>query len=328
RALLGWLESDRTSRLLVWCFPDPAQFLPVWQWRGGSTDERRWKFLGVERSASEVLGAFCTELDAIAAEVHRTHVEGRDDVELVVLSPYGCRPAPRLFDPSTWLARRGYLDVDLAQVRNWLDAQSSSGELSGFDCLHLRKDTSTAFALGLGTIQLDPRLSEGDREGLADEISSALMAERDPEGRAPVQAIHRFTRRAESGRTWLELRLAFNESWRTDPSATLGGLRFERRADDEIAFASPFSMNSTPYAGDYDSSAPAGAPGLFFSTHLYQLDAVDAQLFCRPWKGSVPEIHADLPKLSVLHVAPTLLRRLGVESGPHFDAAPLVDRAR
>lgn len=212
--------------------------------------------LGTERSASEVLDAFCAELDAIAAEVHRTHVEVRERVELAVLSPYGCR------------------------------------------------------------------------ERLAEEIGNALLAERDPEGRAPVQAIHRFTRTAESGRTWIELRFALSESWRTEPNALLGGLRFEKGRRGELELASPFSKNTSVYAGDYDSSTPEGAPGFFFSTHCYRLDAVDAQHFRQPWKGSAPEMNADLPKLSVLRVAPTLLRRLGAKHSARFDAEPLGDRAR
>ena len=110
----------------------------------------------------------------------------------------------------------------------------------------------------------------------------------------------------ELARGEADLMLGFVENYRASWSTVSGNLSLTKR-DGKVELRSVFADNNNPWCGDHASNSPEVVQGIFFSNRPVELP-----------EGGV----------SVMHIAPTVLDRLGVPVPADYDMAPLREEGR
>jgi len=263
-------------------------------------------FFGKPTRLADAIPEIYRQMDSIVGEVLEAL---RPEDTLLICADHGFTSYRRSVDVNNWLVENGYM-----ALRN-----TSSGSLGNVDWARTR-----AYALGLGMVYLnlagrEPQgiVSKEEAIPLLHEIGRRMVEElRDPgpEDRPysePRQAILEYAVMSElySGPVpWdspdypcADMQLGTAEYYRTSWGGVMGETRL-RKMDGESVLAPVFSNNTNNWSGDHASNSPGLVTGTFFSNKPVV----------------VPE-----GGVSVMHIAPTVLERLGVDRPSNLDLPPL-----
>jgi len=271
-------------------------------------------FFGQELPLAEVIPEIYRQMDRIVGRVMDDYV-GPDDT-LLLCADHGFTSYRRGMHVNNWLAQKGYL-VLRDRVK-----RSDGRRLAAYPDWSRTK----AYALGLGMVflNLEGREPHGivkleDAEGVLQAIADDFLAATDTgedgkvDGEVRINPAYLGTKVGHDAvimkdlydGPWgteeyfcADLMLGFEENYRASWSTVTGRIRLEQ----DGSLGATFESNSNPWSGDHASVSPAIVQGIFFSN--------------RPVE--VPE-----DGVSVLHMAPTILSRLGLDVPETLDRAPL-----
>jgi predicted AlkP superfamily phosphohydrolase/phosphomutase len=218
---------------------------------------------------------------------------------LIVVSDHGFHTWRREFNTNTWLARNGFLAMKSSTsdgtVKKLDDMFSGGSFFPNVDW-----SRSKAYSLGLGGIFINVRDREG--QGMVppgreyDKVRSEIMAKirefRDPDNGAPViQGVYRREDifKGPQLESAPDLQLSFYDGYRTSWQTALGAV------PESIVVA-----NLKKWSGDHCASDSSDTKGILFSN--------------RRVEGS---------DHSILDIAPTVIRLLGLPVPPEMDGHPI-----
>ncbi len=221
---------------------------------------------------------------------------------LIIVSDHGFHTWRKGFNTNTWLVENGYMTL---RSRGAEEKTYKLEQLFGQGSFFPNVDWSRtqAYALGLGQVYLNLRgresagIVEPGREAdrLLETMRQKLMAFRDPDtGEAVIQSAHlgreifHGARMAEAPDLQIDFRDGYRTSWQTSLGAIPSGI---------------VVANMKKWSGDHCASDPSDTSGIFLSN----LKAA-APTALRP---------------SILDIAPTVLKILGVEPPQPLDGNPI-----
>lgn len=275
---------------------------------------RRVTFLGREMPLSEVIDASYELLDRVVGFTLE-HLGPND--ELLLCADHGFTSFRWGFHVNNWLAREGYL----------VSRPPTQGGIRSSLMRDVDWSRTRAYALGLGMIYLNLEgrepmgiVPEHQAAALLDEIRGKLLMVTDPgPAEAPFTTPVKVVRDAvimsehySGGEPWGELdwpcadlMLGLEDHYRVSWDTVAGEVRYQKGPQGRMRLAPNFGANNSPWSGDHASNAPSVVSGIFFSR--------------RP---------VDVPEggVSVMHIAPTVLDRLGVDVPEEMDRAALNPR--
>jgi len=235
-------------------------------------------------------------MDHIVGEVERNMKPG---ATLIVVSDHGFHTWRKGFNTNTWLVQNGYMALKKAGAE---EKTYNLDQLFGQGSFFPNTDWSRtkAYALGLGQVYLNLRgrekfgiLDRGPQtDRLLEELRVKLMAVEDPDTHQPVihtvylgSKIFHGPRMADAPDLQVDFRDGYRTSWQTSLGAIPSGI---------------VVANMKKWSGDHCASDPSDTQGIFFSNKL-----------------------VSTPNPSILDVAPTVARILGVQPPGKLDGQPL-----
>ena len=235
-------------------------------------------------------------MDLVVGDVERAMKPGGT---LLIVSDHGFHTWRKGFDTNTWLVENGYMALKNpgAQEKTY-NLDQLFGQGSFFPNADWTR--TKAYALGLGQIYLNlhGREKQGildagpDTDRLLEDIRQKLMAFRDPDTHEPVvehvylakEIFHGpYMSRAPDLQT--DFRDGYRTSWQTSLGAIPSGI---------------VVANMKKWSGDHCASDPSDTSGIFFSNQRVKT-----------------------PHPSILDIAPTVLKILGVGSPGELDGRAL-----
>ncbi|MEO0661249.1 MAG: hypothetical protein AAFZ87_06910, partial [Planctomycetota bacterium] len=259
---------------------------------------REITFFGETMTLADTIPAIYRQMDSVVGDA--VAALGAEDT-LLLCADHGFTSYRRGVNVNNWLAAEGFLT---------LRDDATSGGLGSIDW-----SKTQAYSLGLGMVylNLEGREPDGivpmaDADAVMDRICAAFLAARD-EGRVVGSSAVKIKGLYEGPEEWgtaefpcSDIMLGFAEYYRTSWSTVDGGMPVGQGPNGNAVPGAVYEDNDSLWSGDHASNDPRLVSGIFFSS--------------RP--VVIPE-----GGYSVLHIAPTVLDRLGVEIPEHFDAAPL-----
>ena len=220
------------------------------------------------------------------------------DALFIVMSDHGFHSFRRGVNLNTWLVQNGYQVFDGQQSRQLklADLFGRGKFWEGVDWSRTR-----AYAVGLGQIYFNLRGREGqgivsageEYKALQDEIAGQLVQIKDPDTGEPVmRAVYRRDDiyKGEYLQYAPDLQVGFNDGYRVGWQDTMGGIT---RAVVE--------NNNRKWSGDHCATATEISGGVFFSNRKFAN-----------------------PAPSIMDLAPTILKALGVPAPADLDGKPLI----
>lgn len=279
--------------------------------------QREFQFFGQPVAAKDLVRAVYEELDEVVGWLLE-EVLGPDDV-LLIVSDHGFDSFRRQVNLNNWLAEQGYLAVE--------ETARSTRFLSEY----ADWSATRAYSMGLGKIYLAREgrekygiVRDEEADALLREITEKLFELADPDtGEKIVRRVYRREeiysgdwwqerRSKDPSQRWLEgapeLTIDFAPGYRVSWNCTAGGLG--RRTDPEtgaLGLGPAVYDNDRPWTGDHCGVDLALVQGVFFSNRRFELPPGDD--------------HFD-----ATHLAPTVLRLVGVPAPVDYDRQPLVLR--
>jgi len=266
---------------------------------------REVPFFGKPTALRDAIPEIYRQMDRVVGEV----MDGlRDGDTLLLCADHGFASFRREVHVNNWLAAAGFLSVRA-------DADPGARRL---DSGSIDWEHTQAYSVGLGGVYLN--LKGRERMGIVDpgragEVLDSIRAafldtfEERPDGtRARVGADAFKLAELFPGPyqdRCADLALGFAEPYRVSWATARGEVLLERDALGRTVAASATQDNRDAWSGDHASVSPDIVTGIFFSSEPVV----------------VPETG-----ISVLHVAPTILARMGVPVPADYDAAPLPER--
>ena len=241
------------------------------------------------------------QMDRIVGEVR---AKMADDDVLLLCSDHGFQSARYQVHINNWLAENGYLVLkkDLA------DTKKSSSPNVYADWTETR-----AYALGLGFIylnlkgrEMDGIVDPAEADALMQEIREKWLATVDAETGANVCEDVYFSKEIHSGPHLpkeADMLVGFAPNYRVSWRTTQGGIKLAEADDGAIVAGPIYEDNTSMWSGGHVS---------------VNLDKVRGAFFCTE-KLQEPGGHG----YDVLHVAPTILRFLGIEKPDQMDVGAL-----
>jgi predicted AlkP superfamily phosphohydrolase/phosphomutase len=218
---------------------------------------------------------------------------------LIVVSDHGFHTWRREFNTNTWLARNGFLAMKSSNpdgtVKKLDDMFSGGSFFPNVDW-----SRSKAYSLGLGGIFINVKGREGQGavqpgrqyEVVRSEIMAKIREFRDPDNGAPViQGVYRREDifKGPQLESAPDLQLSFYDGYRTSWQTALGAV------PESIVVA-----NLKKWSGDHCASDSSDTQGIFFSNR--RVEGRDH---------------------SIIDIAPTVLRLLGLPVPPEMDGHPI-----
>ncbi|MFN0242495.1 MAG: alkaline phosphatase family protein [Planctomycetota bacterium] len=262
---------------------------------------RKIRYFGQEIALADAIPATYRQMDALVGQVVEEHVGPNDT--LLICSDHGFQSFRRGVNLNNWLAEKGYL-----KVREDFSSRRQADALQFVDWEHTQ-----AYALGLGMIFLnlesthpEGTVSDADAPALLEKLARDLMDTVDPKSdEKAVRAVYRMAD-VHSGPHLdreADIMPGFAAGYRVSWSTTLGNLKVVKTEDGTRWVPGPtFEDNTNNWSGDHVSVAEDLVRGVFFSNR----------------KVKVPD-----GGVSLLHIAPTALKVLGVPIPAEYDLAPL-----
>ena len=259
---------------------------------------REVTFFGETMSLADTIPATYRQMDSVVGVA--VAARGADDT-LLLCADHGFTSYRRGMNVNNWLASEGFLN---------LTDDATSGGLGSIDW-----SRTQAYSLGLGMVYLnlegrepDGSVPVADADEVMDRICAAFLAARD-EGRVVGASAVKIRELYEGPEEWgaaefpcSDIMLGFAEFYRTSWATVDGGMPTDQGPNGNAVPGPLYENIDSLWSGDHASNDPRLVAGSFFSNRAV----------VRPEGG-----------YSVLHIAPTVLDRLGVEIPEHFDAAPL-----
>lgn len=241
------------------------------------------------------------EMDRIVGEIRERFVD--ENTLLLVVSDHGFHSFRRGVNLNTWLVKNQLMGLKGAGLA---DAQGNYQRLEDFldpDGRFFQNvdwQQTQAYCLGLGSIYINLRGREqigavmpSDYDAVCQQIIDGLLALRDPEhpDQTVVTAVYRRDEifRGPQLRRAPDLFVGFNSGYRVSWQTSAGGIPPE-----------VFEDNLNNWSGDHCSVAPDQTAGIFFSSRR------------------LPERNR-----SIIDIAPTVLRELGVAVPDDFEGSAL-----
>ena len=263
---------------------------------------KTFTFFGETISRRDAIPAIYAQMDRIIGTVIDEHL-GPEDT-LLVCSDHGFQSFRRQVHVNNWLAEQGYLTPKAAL------SKENSGSLALVDW-----SRTQAYSLGMGFIYLN--LEGREARGIVDpaeapellaRIKADLLAAEDEETGAKICNDVYLTSEIHSG-PYLEqeadLIAGFAPTYRVSWHTTLGGLSVVDDGEGSLRLGPVCVDNDKTWSGGHISVALPDVAGVFFSNRKVE----------QPPDG-----------FKSLHVAPTVLDRMGVAVPPEMDLAPLTIR--
>jgi predicted AlkP superfamily phosphohydrolase/phosphomutase len=230
--------------------------------------------------------------------VGRVQAKLPKDALFIVMSDHGFHSFRRGVNLNTWLVQNGYMMFEGQQTRQLkLDDLFGRGKLwEGVDWTRTR-----AYAVGLGQIyfNLRGRESQGivsagsEYKALQDEIAGKLAGLSDPDTGEPVmRAVYRRDDiyKGEYLQYAPDLQVGFNDGYRVGWQDTMGGIT-----------RNVIENNNRKWSGDHCATATEISGGVFFANRKVATTAP-----------------------SIMDLAPTILKVLGVPIPADLDGKPLM----
>jgi predicted AlkP superfamily phosphohydrolase/phosphomutase len=266
---------------------------------------REVAFFGRPTALRDAIPEIYRQMDRVVGEV----MDGlREDDTLLLCADHGFASFRREVHVNNWLAAQGFLALRA-------DAAPGAQRLTG---AVVDWERTQAYAVGLGGVYLN--LKGRERMGIveparAGEVLDAIRAaftaavEQRPDGtraRVGVDAV----RAADAlpgpyQDRCADLLLGFAEPYRVSWATARGEVVVAAGADGRAVAAPAYQDNRDVWSGDHASLSPDIVTGIFFSSEPVVVPAAG---------------------ISVLHVAPTILERMGVAIPAEYDALPLPRR--
>jgi predicted AlkP superfamily phosphohydrolase/phosphomutase len=300
-------ETDRVQHMM-YQFYDPQHPL-----HDPAAAERTMQFCGETIRLRDAIPAIYRQVDRIVGKVLREYVQPADT--LILCSDHGFQSFRSQVHVNNWLLEHGYL-----ALREGIElSRGNSGMLSSY----VDWSRTRVYSQGLGFLYANVRGRE--HEGIVEpEQVPALLAElerdwlaaRDPANGAPLcsafyvpSEMHQGAFLDREADAILGFAAPYHVSWATG----LGGLALQSDASGKLVRGESGSAvpahwiedNRNNWSGDHTSMDLGLVQGIFFSNRRFEL----------------PPTGPDL-----LHVAPTVLKLVGVPIPPEFDRAPLATR--
>ncbi len=264
-------------------------------------------FCDQEIALSDAIPASYRRMDAMVGEVVAKHLRPEDT--LIVCSDHGFQSFRHQVHVNNWLLEHGYLVLKTPKAGEKLRADS----LNGF----VDWSKTKAYGLGLGMVYINQKGREGqgivppeEARGVLDAIARDFLATTDKatgekigHGAYVMADIHtgpHLDREAD-------MLLCFSAGYRVSWLTSGGGLSAESDASGQLTPLPTIMANDKNWSGDHVTVDPALVRGIFFSNRKL----------------------AEPPgQISVLHIAPTALKLLGVAIPAACDMPALEFQAR
>jgi predicted AlkP superfamily phosphohydrolase/phosphomutase len=232
---------------------------------------------------------------------------------LIIVSDHGFHTWRKGFNTNTWLVQNGYMALkNLGAEEKVHNLDQLFGQGSFFPNVDWTR--TRAYALGLGQIYLNMRGRE--KSGVVDsgaeadqvlkEICGKLAAFQDPDTKHPVIQHVYLGREIFHGRylpqapdLQIDFRYGYRTSWQTSLGAIPAGI---------------VVANMKKWSGDHCASDPSDTSGIFLSNRL---------LGGSTGPGALSDGGQGLRHPSILDIAPTVLRSLGVSAPNRLDGHAL-----
>jgi predicted AlkP superfamily phosphohydrolase/phosphomutase len=263
--------------------------------------QREFEFFGKTITLSDAIPAIYEQMDARVGEIV-AELEPNDT--LILCADHGFTSFRWQVEVNNWLHEQGYL-----AVRDGLDSTADGKSTLGY----VDWENTKAYAIGLGMVFLNLEGREpfgivprSEARALLERIQSDFLAATDDEGRRVgldatiMQDIYPGPWGTTDYRC-ADLMLGFAEYFRCSWGSVVGQIRLVKE-DGAVVVGPVVRDNTNRWCGDHASNSPDLVTGIFFCNK----------------KVKVPE-----GGVSVLHIAPTVLERLGVEVPAEMDLAPL-----
>jgi predicted AlkP superfamily phosphohydrolase/phosphomutase len=261
------------------------------------------KFFGETIPLSDAIPAIYRQMDKRVGEI--VAELGPNDT-LMLCADHGFNSFRHQMDVNSWLIDRGYMTLRADATK----ADGGSNTMQYVDW-----ERTQAYSLGLGMLWLNLKGREPNgvvdpEEGreILEAIQEEFLALRDDKGAkvgldaAIVWDLYPSDWQ-DPDYECADLMLGFAENYRTS-WRTVSGKAYLKDGGTGALPGDFFRDNTNPWSGDHASNSPALVTGIFFSSRKVDL----------PTDG-----------VSVMHIAPTALDRLGVEVPDLLDMAPLVE---
>ena len=253
---------------------------------------RMVSFFGETIPLSETIPTVYRQMDRIVGEVRQRFLD--DDDVLMLCADHGFTSYRRGININNWLAEEGYLVLKEGVSRR-------DGSVLDF---YIDWERTRAYSLGLGMVflNLEGREPQGivkreEADGLMAEISQRFLEYQDPETGLKVGQDATIMKDLYPG-DWgsadyvcADIMFGFAENYRVEWNNVLGRITLATE-NGETVLGPIVKDNSNNWSGDHASNSPHLVTGIFFSSQPVE----------------VPE-----DGVSVMHIAPTVLERLGVE---------------
>jgi len=300
-------ETDRVQHMM-YQFYDPEHPL-----HDPAAADRTMQFCGETIRLRDAIPAIYRQVDRIVGKVLREYVQPQDT--LILCSDHGFQSFRKQVHVNNWLLEHGYLalkpDIELSR--------GNTGMLPSY----VDWSRTRVYSQGLGFLYANLRGREPNGivepeqlTALLAEVERDWLASRDPANGAPLCSAFYVPSQMRQG-DFLEREadaiLGFAAPYHVSWATGLGGLALESDASGKLARSESGAAvpahwiedNRNNWSGDHTSMDLELVQGIFFSNRRFEL----------------PQEGPDL-----LHVAPTVLRLVGVPIPAEFDRAPLATR--
>lgn len=263
-------------------------------------------FCGKQIALSDAIPASYRSMDAMVGEVVQKYLKPEDT--LIVCSDHGFQSFRRQVHLNNWLMDHGYATLKKSVEGAKLDPD----DLNSF----MDWSKTKAYALGLGMIYVNQKGREsqgivpaGEVRAVLASIAKDFLEETDPEtgekigrGAYVMAELHKgayLDREAD-------MLLCFNPGYRVSWLTTLGCMSGEDDASGNLARLPTIVPNNKNWSGDHVTVDPSLVQGIFF---------------CNKKLAAHPD------GISLLQVAPTVLKMIGVAVPAEYDM-PALELAR
>ncbi|MFT4539694.1 MAG: putative AlkP superfamily phosphohydrolase/phosphomutase [Planctomycetota bacterium] len=300
--------TDRTQHML-YKYYDPKH--PLYN---KEESEEYVNFYGESIQLKDAIPAIYRQMDRIVGEVMERFLQPTD--VLMLCADHGFSSFRRGLHVNNWLAAEGFLTLKEGVSKS--DANSLGP--------YIDWSRTKAYSLGLGMVFLNLEgreaqgiVTEAEAESVLKEIQAAFVALEDDgtrRGKEPNPSVignsvgmdAMIMKDVYEG-PWgtadykvADIMLGFDENYRVSWSTVFGKIKLSKGEDGRYGLGEMYEDNPQNWSGDHASNSPNLVTGIFFSNEIIDV----------PEEG-----------VSVFHIAPTVLDRLGVELPKELDMPAL-----